>query len=245
MQSEQLYDAQFQMHPLSHGSLNWGCRAVWTLLQESWIPAQHGWSLGCLCAHTYLFGWLLSSVQVGGCPWAEPPPQVATGSLLDVLVNKMSGSLINASILIARNLLLRHHPVPWLMWTNISEWKTLHKWKMESVNFLLGPLIQNDSKIIFKEKKNNPQHPYSIFSKSTTKFCWFGRSDGEPHVHSRDNMLVWVCFPGFTGTVRVSNYSRRVNKGICNLVPAGNLFQKCFTPFIKHRFFILSCFVFS
>lgn len=40
---------------------------------------------------------------------------------LHVPGNKTSGSLINPSIPFARNLLLRHQPVNWLIWANVSE----------------------------------------------------------------------------------------------------------------------------
>lgn len=124
----------------------------------------------------------------------------------------------------------------------MSQREKLHKLKIKSINFL-SHLIWSDSKILFMKNKNNPQQPCSIFHKITKKLCRFWRSDGRLHAHSCDYMLTCICFPGFTASVRMNNYSCRVNKGICNRVPAGNLFLKSVHSLHKTQilYFILFC----
>lgn len=83
---------------------------------------------------------------------------------------------------------------------------------------------------------NATPNTFSISHEAADKFCWYWRSDGRLHAHSCDCMLTWICFPDFAASVCMNKYSCRVNKGIGNLVPVGNLYQKPVHPFIKHKF---------
>jgi len=152
----------------------------------------------------------------------------------------MSASLINPIILFARNLLLRHRPIKWLIWANVAEWKTFHKLKWDQLISSQDIWYEITAKSYLRTIKTIPSISTVFSVKAPQNSVSF---EGQMTSFRFAVVLTWVCFPGFTGTVCVNNYSRRVNKDICNLVPAGNLFLKPVHSLCKAQilYFILFC----